>query len=480
MYFRLHRTLAAVLLSVFFPFSLSAQTGTSLALTTAPAPSGPSIPRDFLGLSFETADMLPRADGRYPYFREDNRNLIQLFRTLGVQSLRLGGNTSDRPGVPVPGPRDIDELFGFARAAGVQVMYTLRLRNATPQQDAPLVKYLMDHDAANISCLVVGNEPNVYEKQYPRYRDDLSSFLKDILALGVAPNARICGPSTTPGHPDWSAHFVTDFASTGHILWITQHAYPGGNGRKVTDPDAQQARILTPDFADRYQKLAGQFVPEVDRAHLQYRIEETNTFYNGGAKDVSNTFASSLWALNYLYWWAAHHAQGVNFHTGDSVAAGPVQTICWYGIFRSLPGGGYEIRPIAYAMKAFSLTAHGRLASISGLPSNQPIYGYAVEYASSHKLRLVLIDAEHGPGARPISVDLNPATRYAHAQSMSLSAPDGNIGATSGVRLGGAAIAENGTWRGKWSRLPLHHGHAVVILQPATALLLTLSAKGAS
>jgi len=479
MHSRLHRTLAAVLLSVCFPFSLAAQTGTNLTLTTAAAASGPAIPGDFLGLSFETADMLPRADGRYPYFREDNRNLIRLFRTLAVESLRIGGNTSDRPGVPVPGPRDIDELFGFARAAGVQVIYTLRLRNAMPQQDAPLAKYLMDHDAANISCLVVGNEPNVYEKQYPRYRDDLSNFLKVILAPGVAPNAKICGPSTTPGHPDWSAQFVTDFGSTGHILWVTQHSYPGGNGKKVTDPGAQQARILTPAFADRYQKLADQFVPAVDQAHLQYRIEETNSFYDGGAKDVSNTFASSLWALNYLYWWAAHHAQGVNFHTGDSVAAGPVQTICWYGIFRSLPGGGYEIRPIAYAMKAFSLTARGRLVSISGLPSSQSIYGYALEDASSHKLRLVLIDAEHGPDARPISVDLNPATRYARAQSMLLSAPDGNIGATNGVSLGGAAIAEDGTWHAKWSRLSLHHGHAVVILQPATALLLTLSERDA-
>ena len=471
------RTLAALLFSALFAVSLCAQQSSRLTLTTATTSSGAAIPPDFLGLSFETADMLPRADGRYPYFRSDNRNLVQLFRTLGIRSLRLGGNTSDRPGVPVPGKRDIDELFGFARATGVHVIYTLRLRNANPHQDAPLAKYLMDHDAANISCLVIGNEPDVYEKQYPRYRDDLRSFLSVILAPGVAPTAKICGPSTTPGHPDWSDHFVTDFGPGGHIQWITQHSYPGGNGKKVTDPAAQQARILAPAFADHYQKLADQFAPAVDRAHLQYRIEETNSFYNGGAKDVSNTFASSLWALNYLYWWAAHRSQGVNFHTGDSVAAGPVQTICWYGIFHSLPGGGYEIRPIAYAMKAFSLTARGRLVSLSGLPSDQAIYAHAIDDSSAHTLHLVLIDAQHGPGVQAVAITLNPATQYAHAESMLLSAPNNDISATSGVTLGGAAIAENGTWDGKWSRLALHRGHVQLTLQPATALLLKLTAR---
>ena len=29
---------------------------------------------------------------------------------------------------------------------------------------------------------------------------------------------------------------------------------------------------------------------------------------------ASNAFASALWALDYLHWWAAHGAAGVNFH----------------------------------------------------------------------------------------------------------------------------------------------------------------------
>ena len=469
-----HCGIAALALATLLPLALHAKTAgphpQQLTMTVNPASAGIPVPPDFLGLSFETADVLPKSDGTYPYFRASNSELIQLFHTLGIRSLRIGGNTSDRPSVAVPNTHDIDQLFAFARAADTKVIYTLRLRDSSPRKDAPVAKYLEEHYARDISCLVVGNEPDVYEKQYPRYRDDLHEYLAAILAPGVAPDAKICGPSTTPGHPDWSNNFVADFGPTGHVLWITQHSYPGGNSKKVTDPAAQRERILSPEFAEHYQKLADSFVPAVEAAHMQYRIEETNSFYNGGAKDVSNTFASSLWALKYLYWWAAHRSQGINFHTGDFVAAGPVETICWYGIFHTLPSGGYEIRPIAYAMKAFDLTGHGTLVPVSGLPANTRVNAYAVADHNSHALYLTLINSSH----ERATVTLNPRKKYALAESMLLSAPDGNLAATTSVTLGGSGISGSGQWNGHWSRQPLDHGHLRVMLQPETALLLKL------
>lgn len=460
-------SLAAALALPLILATIPAGAQQQLAVTVDASAQGIAIPPDFLGLSFETADTLPKSDGVYPYFRATNQALIQLFHTLGIKSLRIGGNTSDRPGVAVPNERDIDELFGFAKAADAKVIYTLRLRDSSPEKDAPLAKYLEDHYEGQLSCLVVGNEPDIYEKQYSRYRDDLLRFLPAIFA--VAPNAKICGPSTA-GHPEWSAHFVSDFGPSGHILWITQHLYPGGNGKTVTDPAAQRERILKPEFAEHYQKLANQFVPAVEAAHMQYRMEETNSFYNGGAKDVSNTFASSLWALKYLYWWAAHRSQGVNFHTGDFVAAGSVQTICWYGIFHTLPGGGYEIRPIAYAMKAFDLTGQGTLLPVSGLPANSDVSVYAVADHASHTLYFTVVNAGH----ERATITLNPEKKYASAESMLLEAPAGNLAATSGVTLGGSVISGSGQWNGKWSSQTLHHGHARVTLQPETALLLKL------
>jgi hypothetical protein len=96
---------------------MTAQSAVALALD-AKSP-GTAIPADFSGLSFETEKILPDKNGKY-YFRPDNRPLVDLFHTLGVKLLRIGGNTSDNPAVKIPTEADIDSLFAFARAADVQ------------------------------------------------------------------------------------------------------------------------------------------------------------------------------------------------------------------------------------------------------------------------------------------------------------------------------------------------------------------------
>jgi hypothetical protein len=121
--------------------------------------------------------------------------------------------------------------------------------------------------------------------------------------------------------------------------------------------------LLSRNLSQEYERLHGTFGPAVRENRLTYRIEETNSFYNGGAKDVSNTFAAALWGLDYLYWWAGRDANGVDFHTGDNVAAGERQTPCWYATFWSAPTG-YKVLPLAYAIKAFDLGSHGRLLPV--------------------------------------------------------------------------------------------------------------------
>jgi hypothetical protein len=87
-----------------------------------PHAAGKPIPQNFLGLSFETSATLPDAKGHHPYFDPANQPLIQLFNTIGVKSLRIGGNTSDRPSVPIPATTDIDQVFAFAQRANVHVI----------------------------------------------------------------------------------------------------------------------------------------------------------------------------------------------------------------------------------------------------------------------------------------------------------------------------------------------------------------------
>ena len=72
---------------------------------------GAAIAPDFSGLSFETSLLLPNENG-VRYFRPDNLPLIQLFHTLSIKSLRIGGNTSDRDAKQLPSDADFDSFFG--------------------------------------------------------------------------------------------------------------------------------------------------------------------------------------------------------------------------------------------------------------------------------------------------------------------------------------------------------------------------------
>src|ERR1700685_4417478 len=61
------------------------------SLTLTPDWTGAPIPiaADFSGLSFETQLVMPTDGVRY--FRADNAPLIQLFKTLGIKHIRIGG-----------------------------------------------------------------------------------------------------------------------------------------------------------------------------------------------------------------------------------------------------------------------------------------------------------------------------------------------------------------------------------------------------
>ncbi len=201
----------------------------------------------FSGLSFETQMALPNADGQY-YFRPSNTALVTLFRTLGIKNLRVGGNTADRDTVGIPNEKDLDSLFAFAEAAGVKVIYTLRLNNGDPKQAGQIARYIMEHYRSDVVCLAIGNEPNVFAKEYPVYREQWKNYMEAITAPDAAPEAKFCGPSATPGKTAWARDFTQDFGHSGKVVMITQHAYPGGAGGKVTNVVSGRDLILSQDF----------------------------------------------------------------------------------------------------------------------------------------------------------------------------------------------------------------------------------------
>ncbi|HEY4330602.1 MAG TPA: hypothetical protein VGN88_12760, partial [Phycisphaerae bacterium] len=121
--------------------------------------AGAEISDDFLGLSYETAQVMPRADGSH-YFSPGNKPLIALFRTLGVKSLRIGGNSVDRAETGLPVEGDIDSLFQFAKEAGVKVIYSVRLKDGEAAPAARTARYIAEHYGETLDCFAIGNEPS--------------------------------------------------------------------------------------------------------------------------------------------------------------------------------------------------------------------------------------------------------------------------------------------------------------------------------
>ncbi len=429
---------------------------------------GAMISTNFIGLSFEGSLLLPNENG-VRYFRPDNQPLVNLFHTLGVKSLRIGGNTSDRDVKQLPGPADWDSLFAFAKMTGVKVIYCLQLHKGDPQVAAQTVKYIMDRYAPLVDSFSIGQEPSAYpvttvdtrlnnERMgagaerftYSNFAVEWKRFADAILA--VVPEAKFCGPAVHKD-PSWSRNFIADFGRTNHVSLITEHLYAGGAGGKVSTPEIGRTRMLSDEFRQTYQSLYDGFVPMSVSNGLPYRLEEVNNFYNGGATNVSNTFASALWGLDFMHWWAEHGATGLNFHTGDRVAAGSTLLPSKYTAFVSSKNG-YEIRPLSYAIKAFELGGHGRIIpqSISN-PEKLNVSAYAV-LGDDQQLYLTVINKETGETAKTASVaiELN-TTGFKPAETIRLLTPDNDVSNTLGQSLGGEQIKEDGRWDEKWTTL---------------------------
>ena len=431
---------------------------------------GPKIADDYAGLSYETKREMADAEGKY-YFTPQNAPLIKMFQTLGIKNLRIGGNTVDSAKVTIPVDADIDQLFQFAQAADTKVIYSFRLNKGNPGTSAEQAKYIADKYAANLVCFSIGNEPDIYVHSYSSYLKEWRPIY-DAINQAV-PDAKYCGPSLTSNAQPWAHDFAKDFYPGGRILYITQHQYAGGAGGKVTDPVHGRDLLLSPGWQDIYQKYYDKFGAPLKATGYPFRLEEANNFYNGGAKDVSDTFASALWGVDYLYWWAAHDSQGINFHNGDEVAAGQELRPCRYASFTSVPDG-YFAHPLAYAIKIFNLGSRGQLVSSTVTPdATSPdlnLAAYTV-LGADKAVYVTLINKEHGANGRDANVAIQ-AGSYAKIQTMALTAPNNDAAAKDGLTLGGSGIRHDGSWQGTWRDLPSSPGGPIHVKVPACSILL--------
>lgn len=460
---------------------------------------GPEISPAVLGLSYEMSVMLPDSNG-VRYFRPDNKPLVNLFRTIGVKSLRIGGNSVDAQSVAVPSTDDLISLFEFAKVAGVKVIYSVRLQESESQSAlasgltmtegsvanvrsaAKLAKFIHDHYADLLDCFAIGNEP-YYFSNYSVYSIKWKAIRNAILV--VYPGARFCGPDQNP-EPKLDEMMVREFGGdSGRLAMITQHSYPFGCSYKNPDDrkdptklipyDAAEARekMLSPTAYKTYDEIYQGIKRSTNGTPIGFRLSETNSYWFSGLKGASDSFASALWVVDYIYWWAEHGAEGLNFHTGDRTG-GELSMISRYSAFVS-SGHGYEVRPIGYGIKLFDLGGLGKLLPVS-VSSARNMVAYAT-LTSNRAVSVTLINKAHGAGVteQKVHIELeapisNPDTQIIFLKGGS----NGIAGSSADVTLGGAPIDEDGNWQGTWTQLPVtatSENGISVTLPPASAAI---------
>jgi hypothetical protein len=477
------RLLQVLLIAGTLMFITDKISGQPVLVTVKTDQPGIAISQNALGLSYETSLMMPDANG-VRYFRPDNRPLLQLFKTLGIKNLRIGGNSVDDPKIPLPSLVDVRSFFDFAKAAGVKVIYSVRLHDGDPQSAAQYAKLIHDHYADVLESFAIGNEPGYY-KDYTVYLPKWIALRDAIVA--VYPEATFCGPDQNPD-PILIKKMVQDLgSSSGRLTQIVQHSYPfgcsyknpqvawkGGDATQLVAFDAAISRekMLSPEAYKTYEKIQLGMSEAVKGTPLSYRLTETNSYWFSGLQGASDSYASALWAADYLNWWVAKGATGLNFHNGDRTG-GSVNLPCRYAAFVTA-GKGYEVRPLSYGLKLFSLSGQGKSLPviISSVPT-QNVVAYAI-IDSVNTVTVTVINKNSDPTSGKVDVSIKPNQTLADTptQIIFLTSKGDNIAAGSGdILLGGRLIAENGQWDGKWMQLPAPAEKKTIniTLRPASA-----------
>ena len=349
------------------PQLLPAQNSTQTlqaSLTVNEATSLATLPMDYTGLSYESAQLANPA-----FFAAENTALIALFHGLGHQGvLRLGGGTSEftmfttqeKAGPPpfdavgpdtsknVKGdtpitPKCLQNLRTFLDATNWRCLYGLNLGRGKVDLAAEEAFWVQSILGPRLIAFQLGNEPDAWRKRYRpatwAYADYWKEWsLAHATVLARVPQAKFAGPDVS-NKMAYVTGFAEDVKKNAHdVVMITSHYYAmGPAGAK----DVTMDKLLSPDpKIDRDLKIA---MEAARYSGLPYRMSEVNSCWNGGQQGVSDTLASALWVLDVMLDFAAQGCAGVNLHGGGNGFYTPIAGSLSSGFVRRPEYFGMEL-----------------------------------------------------------------------------------------------------------------------------------------
>jgi len=422
-----------------------------------------TIADDFIGFGYETS-----AVAREGFFSAENTHLIQLYRALASSGLvRIGGSIGDHTryepdGKPaahamqettVINRAALTDLGAFLRATGWKAMWTLNLGAGSKDEAA---REALAVDAAlgdRLHSFEIGNEVDLL-KRFDGYASYHTAYLDYKAAVRAAlPEAAFSGPDAA-GNVEWSLAFAQSESKDMKLL--IHHYYRGG----AKSPQATIETLLGPH--PEWEAKLGRLREASAANGVSFRINEVNSFFGGGKPDVSDTFASALWCLDYMFRVAAHGGVGVNMET-DVNQLGFVSH--YSPIFRD-ESGALNPRPEYYGMLAFSLAGKGSLIKLTTSEHALNLTAYATK-TSDGPVWVTIVNKDL---VRAAIVEIPLPDGCTAAEALRLTAPAAQ--SKTGVTLGGAPVGANGAWSPRDYENISIAGHTASLPVPAASAVL--------
>jgi hypothetical protein len=324
------------------------QSRVRVALSIPEDATGPHMPIDFVGLSYEVQQLSDPS-----FFSAQNSGLIREFKALSSTGvLRLGGNTSEfaywkpTPDSPEPEHPQVHEVVGepkaqfyavtgkavrslaeFLRATGWNCIYGIGMGTNTSAHAAEEAAFVAETLGDRLQYFQIGNEADLFSRHLRDPKTwSAKTFVEEWLMLARAIATRV--PGARFGMPDVAsnASWLTEIAdqwpsiqSPPQVTTLTHHYYFGG---PATNPEVNIPNLLKPATMQKVQNTANIATAAASKIGARVRMTEGNTCYRGGKPGVSDVFAAALWSADYSLQLATNNYSGINLHggTGKSVA----------------------------------------------------------------------------------------------------------------------------------------------------------------
>lgn len=374
------------------PRAAFAQTGVTLSLGAQA--NGPTIPADYVGLSYEAAQFANPA-----FFSAGNKALVALFRELSPSGvLRIGGGSSEYttysdkdPEGPPPfetfGPDTsktvkhgtvttalaLRNLRGFLDATGWNCIWGLNFGQGSKENAAAEAAAVQRILGPRLILLQIGNEPDSFRTRYRPAEWGPADFLREWndfhdAVAAAAPGVKFAGPDIS-NKLDYLTAFAAEAPRHRDVVMLTGHYYAMG---PAGTPEATIAQLMEPDpstttmHANRFQMVQD----AVKTAGLPFRLSEGNSCWNGGQPGVSDTLASALWCADIMLRFAQLGWIGVNWHGGGNGHYAPIV---------GAPSTGFARRPEFFGIRFAQLLTGATFvpATLSG--ASRFLTAYALE-----------------------------------------------------------------------------------------------------